>query len=228
VLVPPYNRHRLGGCNVVARFPIHVGKVGTEIFGKNFLSPGESVSGLFTLLSECIRGKTPSDYVLTRSDGTQVKDFRATWRNLCVQVGLGEWRCRTCGNVVKGRECCGSDDLKYFGLIGHDFRRSAARGYRRAGVPESVVMKIGGWKTRSMFDRYNITDSKDVAEGIVKREAARSSPDEFISPEISPDHGWTKDQQGRMILLIILYLDGARDRNRTDTSLSRPGILSPL
>lgn len=136
----------------------------------------------YTLLTECIHGKVQSDYVLTRSDGKRVKDFRGAWRNLCVQVGLGEWKCRVCGNVVKGHECCGSDDLKYFGLIGHDFRRSAARGYRRAGVPQSVVMKIGGWKTDAMFKRYNIVDSKDIAEAIAKREEAR-----VISPEISPD-----------------------------------------
>ena len=33
----------------------------------------------------------------------------------------------------------------------HDFRRSAARNLRRAGVAESVVMAVGGWKTAAMF-----------------------------------------------------------------------------
>ncbi len=31
----------------------------------------------------------------------------------------------------------------------------------RAGVAESVVMEIGGWKTRSVFLRYDIVSSKD-------------------------------------------------------------------
>jgi integrase len=47
----------------------------------------------------------------------------------------------------------------------HDLRRSGARNLRRKGVPESVIMKIGGWKTASMFRRYGIiaTDELDAA-----------------------------------------------------------------
>ena len=95
---------------------------------------------VYTLLKECIQGKGPEDRVFTRKNGKPVKDFRRAWWKLIAAAGLP-------------------------GLLGHDFRRSAARSYRKAGVAESVIMKIGGWKTRTMFERYNITDSKDVAEG---------------------------------------------------------------
>ena len=127
---------------------------------------------LHTLLTECVRGKQPQDRVFTRANGKPVKDYRWAWWKLCVQVGLGHWECKKCGQAIKRRKCCETGSLgdrKYIGLFSHDMRRSAARSYHRAGVPESVVMKIGGWKTRTTLERYNIVNDKDVAEAVVMR-----------------------------------------------------------
>jgi integrase len=55
------------------------------------------------------------------------------------------------------------------GRLVHDLRRSAAREFRKAGVSEGVVMRLCGWETRSMFDRYNIIDAADLDAAVAKR-----------------------------------------------------------
>jgi len=131
-------------------------------------------STVVKLMRQAIEGKGPEDFVLTRSDGKPIKDFRKAWRNTCVRAHLGSFVCRDCERTVTARKCeCGSRRLRYRGLFVHDFRRSAARALRRAGVPESVVMKIGGWKTADMFRRYAIVSQADIAAGVDKLEQHR-------------------------------------------------------
>lgn len=41
----------------------------------------------------------------------------------------------------------------------------------RAGVDLAVAMKIGGHKTRDVFERYNIISEEDVRGSLVRTEA---------------------------------------------------------
>ncbi len=43
---------------------------------------------------------------------------------------------------------------------------SAARNAIRSGVPEQVVMDLGGWRTRSVLARHNVTSVKDLADAL--------------------------------------------------------------
>ena len=88
------------------------------------------------------------DFVFHRL-GKPLIDFRGAWDSAVTRAGLGS--------------------LKF-----HDLRRSGVRNLSRSGVPETVIMRITGHRTRAMFDRYNITSESDLADAASRVEAFRN------------------------------------------------------
>jgi integrase len=82
-------------------------------------------------------------HLFCRGGGQPIKSFYTRWDQACTAAGCP-------------------------GRIPHDMRRTAVRNLNRAGVPETVAMKITGHKTRSVFDRYDITSEEDLAEAARK------------------------------------------------------------
>lgn len=147
---------------------------------------------VFTLLSACVIGKNPTDHVFTRKNGRAVRDFRTTWENACVRAGVGTIVCAGCeAPNQSGKRCtsCKTKRLKYTGLIFHDLRRTAARNLRRAGIAEGVIMRIGGWKTRSVFERYAIVSRSDIADAMLKLQATEKALEETVEKKIGHEIG---------------------------------------
>ena len=91
---------------------------------------------LFGLLAECIAGKGPDDYVLTR-EGKRVRDFRKAWNSLFKKAGVER-------------------------RIPHDMRRTGAMNLDRSGISRTVAKQIGGWKTDTIYERYRIVSEADL------------------------------------------------------------------
>lgn len=72
-------------------------------------------------------------------NGDPIRDMDDAWRSACREAGL------------PGRKF-------------HDLRRSAALNLRRRGLSETDVMDACGWKTRAMFQRYQVADDSGLVE----------------------------------------------------------------
>jgi hypothetical protein len=47
-------------------------------------------------------------------------------------------------------------------------------------VSEGEIMRLCGWRTRAMFDRYNIIDEQDLARAVAKRFAPTPAPNGIV------------------------------------------------
>lgn len=95
------------------------------------------------------------DHVFYRL-GQPIKVFKNAWEGACQRAGM--------------------PDLQF-----HDLRRSGARNLSRAGVSETVIMRVTGHKTRAMFDRYNVVSETDLTDAAAKLDQHRRSKQKLES-----------------------------------------------
>ena len=131
-------------------------------------------------------------------EGQPIGDYRKSWATACVKVGLGRSVCRHCEQPVAIRKCekCNTDDVRYEGRVFHDLRRTAVRNMVRAGVSQNVAMQISGHKTRSIFDRYNITSQADLQDAMKKNAGLPERP----GTAAAHGHHQGRLEEGRAVL----------------------------
>ncbi|HKA89437.1 MAG TPA: tyrosine-type recombinase/integrase [Haliangiales bacterium] len=99
-------------------------------------------------LAELPRGLHETHVFLNPKTGKPWRDVRTMFRRACRDAGI-------------------------HGLWFHDLRRSFVTNARRRGIPESVVMRMSGHRTRAVFDRYNIISETDLVEALGRLEAGQ-------------------------------------------------------
>ena len=52
----------------------------------------------------------------------------------------------------------------------------------RGGAPQSVAMRVGGWKTAAVFQRYDISDNRDKLRALEGAHAFTEG-----EPAVAPD-----------------------------------------
>jgi integrase len=103
-----------------------------------------------------------------RDDNRRVFDsasYQAEWAKACAKAGVGTY------DKATGRRT---------GVRIHDCRCSGAINLLASGVDEGLVLKIGGWKSRTMLDRYNVAD-------ITRLSAAMEKGGKFVTDRIAAD-----------------------------------------
>jgi len=95
------------------------------------------------------KGETQKFVFIKDGKDEPIRFFSCYWKRVCNRAGITK--------------------------IPHDFRRTFAINAIRAGIPEVIIMRLCGWRTRSIFERYAIIAEQDKVSGVNKLQSYLAS-----------------------------------------------------
>ena len=124
-----------------------------------------------------LKFKSEGNPYVFQNKGKPIRFFQKAWKTACKDADLS-------------------------GKLFHDFRRTAARNLTRSGTQETVAMRITGHKTRSIFDRYNISSQDDIRAAIERQEKFLS--EKSVTKSVTIDEKKQKSNLGSKAQVINL------------------------
>lgn len=97
-------------------------------------------------------------------------EFKKSWKSACYKAGLP---CTVRPITIRGHVQQGKVKVLKCARTFHDLRRSFARETDKMGLRQGAIMKLGGWKTDSVFRRYNIVSDSDLRDATAQINANR-------------------------------------------------------
>jgi integrase len=108
----------------------------------------------------------PCEYVFPNRKGTgKIKEFRSVWCTACRKADLGYGYKLNTKYVNKWKDQFGP------GPVLHDLRRSFVTKMIEAGESEKVIQKLGGWRSNSVFKRYQVVRQDHLRKALLNRDA---------------------------------------------------------
>jgi integrase len=105
------------------------------------------------------------EYVFFGETGGQILNHYGSWNAACKRAGV-TFQYADADGITR-------EHAPMF----HDLRRTAATNMANAGVPIAVIMQVGGWKTASIAERYQLKGQENLNAAVAALSALVESED---------------------------------------------------
>jgi len=132
------------------------------VFAGIVMKNGEPLTAPFTARVEAILRAAYQRRKSSRVFDLPARLLRKAWAKAVGRKGLNKW-----GRKWDARR----GEFVQVRPRFHDLRHTFAQHMSDAGIPDAEILKLGGWRTRAMLDRYRIASTAAQRAALARRDA---------------------------------------------------------